>query len=160
MSLAKNVLYPLVLVTVAWVAAVLSLQVNENGIADFSDEDESQTAIFANFKGITAFNTTSLAHLTALEVLSLSGNQLKQIPVLAPVANSLKVLFLDNNPSLEKARNEDLAVLKRLKTIDVTGTGITVLTSTCPGDSEEHVLQTNADGLDLCDCQHAWLKVR
>ena len=157
MYLIKYTLYLVIGVTVFW-SSVLSVIVDENGLADFSDEDEDAEQINEESKGIRAVKTTSLEHFTALRDFQLPNNQLTEFPDLTPISNTLKWLRLRSNNFLTTAHNVRLAVLNRLERIDIKFTHLSLLTSTCPIDSTKQYWFV-ADTLDLCDCQHVWLKV-
>ena len=156
MSLTKFTLYPVIVMAV-FCSLVLGVTF-ENSLADFSDEDEGVEQLFADSMGIKAVNTTSLEHLTALSHLYLQYNELTEFPDLTPVADTLKRLGLRNNYALTIADNVRLAVLKKFHQIDIRFTQLSVLTSTCPEDSEQQYW-IFSDSLNLCDCQHVWLKV-
>ena len=152
-----HILYLVILFTVYFIV-VVSVKVNEQGVVDFSDEHASSTIIYANMKGIKSVNTQSMSHLSGLQDLVLSYNDFQEIPDLTIVSATLQRLYINNNPSLSTAGNVELAVLKRLWFMYIIFTNLTLLTSTCPEDSlQEYTVE--ASTLDLCDCQHVWLKV-
>ena len=157
MSLTQNVFYPVIIVILIFCSVVLAVTVKE-GLAEFSDEDASETFIGANNKGITALNKTTMEHFTGLQQLYLGVNEFKEFPDLTVVSDTLEQLYLYGTHSLSKAGNVHLAVLKRLWLISIHNTNLTFLTSTCPEDSEQEYVAWS-DSLDLCDCQHVWLKV-
>ena len=157
MCFTQNVFYPVIIALLLCCSVVLAVTVKD-GLAEFSDEDASKTSIDAKWMGITAVNETTMTHLNHLQVLYLNYNEFKEFPDLSVVSDTLELLTMYNNPSLSRAGNVHLAVLKRLWLIDIANTNVTILTSTCPEDSErEYRVQSNT--LDLCDCQHVWLKV-
>ena len=153
-----NVFPPLIAVTMFCSIAV-SVLVTEEGVADFSDEDQHTQAIDSRGMSISAVNTTSLRHLTGLTKIQIGSNDLTEFPDFSPVASTLEYLGISKNPSLSRAGNVELAVLRRLSRITVRKTSLTLLTSTCPDDSRREY-EIDADSLDLCDCQHVWIKVR
>ena len=157
MSLTQNVVYPVIFVLLVCCSVALAVTVKE-GLADFSDEEASETYIDAKKKGITAVNKTTMTHLKDLQKLYLSVNEFKEFPDLTVVSDTLERLGMAYNPSLSRAGNVQLAVLKRLWLISIHNTNLTFLTSTCPEDSEQEYVAWS-DSLDLCDCQHVWLKV-
>ena len=157
MSLTQNVFYPVIIVLLIFCSVVLAVTVKE-GVADFSDVDASKTWIATSQMGITGVNKTTLTHLNDLQELYLIYNEFKEFPDLSVVSDTLGALYIYRNPSLSSAGNVELAVLKRLWRLYLRFTNLTILTSTCPEDSErEYWVQSNT--LDLCDCQHVWLKV-
>ena len=158
MCVKECVVYPVVIVVIVCCSDVLAVTVDEHGVADFSDEEASKTFISACCKGITNVNTTTMKHLNVLQGLGIPYNEFKELPDLTVVSDTLDKLGFYNNPSLSRAGNVELAVLKRLRQINIRFTNLTVLTTTCPQDSEQEY-RVLSGTLDLCDCQHIWLKV-
>ena len=149
--------YPVIVASFLWLA-VSCVQIDNEGLADFSDEHKDAEIIQYNDTGITSINTTSLNHLAALRQFNIPHNDLKAFPDFTAVADSLEALSFQFNPFLSNPGNLELAVLRHLKGMLLYGTNIKLLTSTCPEDSDVGYF-INGDKLDLCDCQHAWLKV-
>ena len=138
---------------------VLCIQVNENGLADFSDEDEAIETIDVIGMGIKAVNTSSMKHFTNVHTLLIGINELTAFPDLNPISNTLETLKIRINKEMTGAGNVELAVLKQLRIFEFSSTGLTMLTSTCPDDRQREYKIGANDDLYLCNCQMVWLKV-
>ena len=131
-----------------------------NGLADFSDEKSTARELKFESRNISAIDTQSMDHFTSLSILYLTKNHLTEFPDLSPVANTLWRLRVRANPSISTAGNVELAVLKKIRYLDIKETNITLLTSTCPeSTSDVYSLRVDLDRLDLCNCQMIWMKV-
>ena len=74
------------------------------------------------------------------------------------VADTLKEIRLSKIPTLNYSGNVELAILKKVKYLNILDTNIKLLTSTCPENND--TIRIDANTLDLCSCQMIWLKVR
>ena len=147
------------LITVSSIIGVNSLTVT-NGTADFSDEPSDTKSVPAAEQSIKTINTNSLQHFTQFKSMYLSNNDLRTLPDFSPIADTLQLLSISQNPKLETVGNQELAALNRLEKLYIAGTNFSLLTTTCPTNHGYFGLWAKSTPrLDFCDCQMIWLKV-
>ena len=83
---------------------------------------------------------------------------MREFPDVSAVADTLTKFLLFGNLLLGNPGNLELAILKHLWMINVDDTNVTILTTTCPEDSER-MYGVRGNKLDLCDCRNIWIKV-
>ena len=114
--------------------------------------------LYAGYNPLQSFDSTYLS--TSLEILTLEGFPFPELPDIRILSANLQELDVSSSTTLTTIAVSTLAVLTQLQTLTVNGCPLLdSLPATCAASVSSMIITATAlPKLDLCACEHIWLK--